>query len=322
MPVSGIGEYRLGTSASWDEYVERLEMYCEANKLSKDEEKRAVLLSSCGEETYSLIVTLVKPERPTAAAYEKIKKAVREHMHPKPSVLYGRFLFYKRNQAQGESVADYVTALRRLAENCGFGDDTLPMDEMMRDRFVFGISNEAVQQRLLAERNLTFTVAYDMAVTAEATQRQQREIRTQSLSDANCTGDAAVHETRPKEPAASRDGVCYRCNGDSVYARCFAAGPRWKLAEVIKVKGPVSYLVRMANGDVHHRHRNQLRRAWPTEKPSEPLPDYHFRLPPVQSPVDVEPGITSPSPLYTPEGPELRRSTRTRRPVVRFGSSV
>ncbi|KAL1435118.1 hypothetical protein MTO96_011282 [Rhipicephalus appendiculatus] len=34
-------------------------------------------------------------------------------------------------------------------------------------------------------------------------------------------------------------------------------------------KGPVSYLVRMANGDVHHRHRNQLRRAWPTEKPSD-----------------------------------------------------
>ncbi|KAH6930643.1 hypothetical protein HPB50_015940 [Hyalomma asiaticum] len=141
MSVIGIGEYPLGTSASWDEYVERLEMYCEANKLSKDEQKRAVLLSSCGEETYSLIVTLVKPDRPTAAAYEQIKKAVREHVHPKPSVLYGRFSFYKRNQAQGESVADCVTALRKLAENCGFGDNTLRMDEMMRDRFVFGISN-------------------------------------------------------------------------------------------------------------------------------------------------------------------------------------
>ncbi|KAL1441353.1 hypothetical protein MTO96_008625 [Rhipicephalus appendiculatus] len=37
--------------------------------------------------------------------------------------------------------------------------------------------------------------------------------RTHSLSDANSTGNAAVHETRPKEPAASRDGVCYHCNG-------------------------------------------------------------------------------------------------------------
>lgn len=40
MPVIGVGEYHLGTSASWDEYLERLEIYCEANKLSK--EKKSV----------------------------------------------------------------------------------------------------------------------------------------------------------------------------------------------------------------------------------------------------------------------------------------
>lgn len=108
MAVNGIGEYRYGTKASWDEYVERLEMYCVANKLSTDDEKRAVLLSSCGAETYSLIVTLVKPARPTATSYEDLKRAVRKHVHPKPSVLYARFLFYKRNQEQRESVPDYV----------------------------------------------------------------------------------------------------------------------------------------------------------------------------------------------------------------------
>ncbi|KAH6926324.1 hypothetical protein HPB50_017008 [Hyalomma asiaticum] len=91
---------------------------------------------------------------------------------------------------------------------------------MMRDRFIFGIGNEAVHQRLLAERNLTFTVMYDMAVRAEATQRQQREIRTESLRDANCPGDASVHETRPKKPAASRNGVCYRCSGEHCSKTC------------------------------------------------------------------------------------------------------
>ncbi|KAH7955188.1 hypothetical protein HPB49_025328 [Dermacentor silvarum] len=78
MPVSGIGEYRLGglgSIALWDEYVERLELYCEPNEHSKEEEKLVVLLSSCGEERYSLIVTLVKPDRPAAAAYDNIKKA-------------------------------------------------------------------------------------------------------------------------------------------------------------------------------------------------------------------------------------------------------
>ncbi|KAL1475731.1 hypothetical protein MTO96_019178 [Rhipicephalus appendiculatus] len=105
---------------------------------------------------------------------------------------------------------------------------------------------------------------------------------------------------------------------DSVYARSFAAGPHWRLAEVIKAKCPVSYLVQMANDDVHHRHGNKLRRAWPPEKRSEPLPDYNFRLPLVRTPVDVDPGVTSPSPFHTTEEPELRRYTRTCRPVVRY----
>lgn len=123
-------------------------------------------------------------------------------------------------------------------------------------------------------------------------------------------------------PFALRDDVVvkgFRVGG-SVCARNFAAGPRWKRAEVIKVKGPVSYIVRMANGDVHHRHRNQLRRAWTAERPSEP--DYHFRIPLVRAPVDMEPGVDSPSPLHTPEEPQLRRSTRSRRKVVRFDSTV
>lgn len=67
MAVGKIGEYRLGTGASWDEYVERLEMFCDANKITTDEQKRAVLLSCCGEAAYGLIVTLVKPVRPTMA---------------------------------------------------------------------------------------------------------------------------------------------------------------------------------------------------------------------------------------------------------------
>ncbi|XP_075527628.1 uncharacterized protein LOC142559838 [Dermacentor variabilis] len=211
MAVGRIGEYHLGTNASWDEYVERLEMFCEANKIAKEEQKRAVLLSCCGEEAYGLIVTLVKPARPTTATYEEIKTAVRKHLHPRPSELYARFLFYKRNQAAEESVADYVTALRKLAEDCGFGDVQLPMDIMMRDRFVCGLQNEAVQQRLLAEHDLTFNVAYDMAATAEATAKQQRDIRMHGRDEAkDCQG--MIQATRTKQDATAEGSGCYRCN--------------------------------------------------------------------------------------------------------------
>ncbi|XP_072144697.1 uncharacterized protein [Dermacentor andersoni] len=200
MAVGRIGEYRLGTNASWDEYVERLEMFCEANKIAKEEQKRAVLLSCCGEEAYGLTVILVKPSRPRAATYEEIKTAVHKHLHPRPSELYARFLFYKRNQAAEESVADYVTALRKLAEDYGFSDEQLPLDIMIRDRFVCGLQNEAVQQLLLAEHDLTFNVAYDMAATAEATAKQQRDIRMQGQDETkDCQG--MIQPTRTKKDA-------------------------------------------------------------------------------------------------------------------------
>ncbi|KAK8756643.1 hypothetical protein V5799_000656 [Amblyomma americanum] len=201
MAVGRIGEYRLGTNASWDEYVERLEMFCEANQITKEEQKRAVLLSSCGEEVYGLIVTLVKPERPTAATYEEIKTAVRKHLHPKPSELYARFLFYRRNQAAEESVADYVTALRKLAEDCGFGSAQLPLDVMMRDRFVCGLRNEGVQQRLLAEHSLTFKFAYDLATTAEATAKQQRDIRKHGRYEDGLPGNGTSNPCEARHPS-------------------------------------------------------------------------------------------------------------------------
>ncbi|XP_075534819.1 uncharacterized protein LOC142570312 [Dermacentor variabilis] len=210
MAVGRIGEYHLGTNASWDEYVERLEMFCEANKIAK-EQKRAILLSCCGEEAYGLIVTLVKPARPTTATYEEIKTAVRKHLHPRPSELYARFLFYKRNQAAEKSVADYVTALRKLAEDCGFGDVQLPMDIMMRDRFVCGLQNEAVQQRLLAEHDLTFNVAYDMAAAAEATAKEERDIRMHGRDEAkDC--QSMIQATRRKQDSTAEGSSCYRCN--------------------------------------------------------------------------------------------------------------
>ncbi|CAN7978868.1 unnamed protein product [Ixodes persulcatus] len=206
MAVGGINEYRLSTNASWDEYVERLEMYCVANSLTTPEQKRAVLLSCCGEETYSLIVTLVKPTRPTAADYTTIVTAVKAHLHPRPSELYARFLFYKRDQHAGETVAEYVTALRKLAEDCGFGDRQLPLEIMMRDRFVCGIAPERVQQRLLAERNLTFDVAYDLAVTAETTSQQQRDIRKQRQQSGKVDSDGEIQATTMKPQRQADSG--------------------------------------------------------------------------------------------------------------------
>lgn len=219
-----IGEFHLNRNSSWEDYVERIELCCAASKLTEDPEKRAALLSCCGEETYSLIATLVKPLRPPNADYHSIVEAVKNHINPKPSELYSRYVFSKRDQHDGESVADYVTALRKLSENCGFSDKQLPLDIMLRDRLVFGISDSTVQQRLLAEKNLTFATAYDLAVTAESAAKHQRAIGSQRHESPDITAKVDTQRLKKgqdeKVSSAQSERRCFRCLGNHAGYRC------------------------------------------------------------------------------------------------------
>ena len=49
-------------------------------------------------------------------------------------------------QTMGESIFDFVAALRHLAEYCNFGGS---LENMLRDRLVSGVNNEKIQRRLL-----------------------------------------------------------------------------------------------------------------------------------------------------------------------------
>ena len=65
-----------------------------------------------------------------------------------------RFLFYRQNQARGESIAEFVAELRKLSTHCNFKDNQL--EEALRDRLVCGLQSVATQQHLLTEAILTF----------------------------------------------------------------------------------------------------------------------------------------------------------------------
>ncbi|KAL3205027.1 hypothetical protein MRX96_011345 [Rhipicephalus microplus] len=67
MNVGKFGEY-LRTEASLNECIERSEMFFVVNKITTDEKRRAVIQSCCGQAAFRLVVTLVKPIRPTMAS--------------------------------------------------------------------------------------------------------------------------------------------------------------------------------------------------------------------------------------------------------------
>ena len=167
------GEFDSG-SEDWASYTERLQQHYAANEIEAVGKQRAILLSCCGPQTYQLIKNLLAPEKPTDKTYAEIVQLVKDHLDPKPSLIVQRYIFHSRSRKESELVAAFVAELRRLSEHCGFGD---VLQDMLRDRLVCGINDGHIQRRLLAEPELTYKKAFDIAQAVESAERNAKDLQ-------------------------------------------------------------------------------------------------------------------------------------------------
>ena len=160
----------------WSSYKERLEFYFEANNISEEEKKRAVFFSVVGSETYELVRGLIAPRKPKELVYDNIVKELDTHFTPSVNVIVERFKFYDFEKPQNQSVKEYIAKLRELARTCRLGksatDTALSpqqvLEENLRDKFIWEMKkNTRIQQRLLAEHDLTFDKATEIALSME-----------------------------------------------------------------------------------------------------------------------------------------------------------
>lgn len=145
---------------TWEEYVEELGHFFIANGIADAARKRAILLSSVGSQTYSLIRNLLSPDKPGDKSYDDLTALLQVHYNQKPNEIVQRFRFNSRTRAANETVTEYVAVLRQLAQHCNYG---VYLKEMLRDRLVCGIEDDRIQQRLLADPELTFEKALKLS---------------------------------------------------------------------------------------------------------------------------------------------------------------
>ena len=174
--IGHIGEYDP-QSENITSYLERLSLYMDANAVA-DERKVPVLLTVIGAKVYGILKSLTSPDLPKAKSLDDLQKALKSHYDPKPLVIAERFRFYQRNQTDSESVAEYAAELRRLTIRCEF-KDFLP--EALRDKFVCGVRNNAIQKRLLTEAKLTMDSALEIATGMETADRDMKNMKNPAL---------------------------------------------------------------------------------------------------------------------------------------------
>lgn len=217
----------------WTIFKPRLENYFQANTISTEEKKRAILLNILNEEAYKLVFSLCVPELPETKTYNALIGLLDEHYKSQIPVFANRIKFYQAVKSQTESVQEWAARVRSLAAFCEFSGTEIEM--VLRDKFIIGFNKGAVQDRLLEEKKaVTFArvvsiASAKMAVHSEGSAKVKIEC---DLNHFKAHGFQAEHaSTSGRKVAASR----------ATSVKCTVCGRKNHLAEKCFFKNSVCH---------------------------------------------------------------------------------
>lgn len=167
-------------SENFRRWRQRYNIYMEATeKSSKSKAQRAcILLHLMGEDAIEIFNTfdLTDEERTDP---DKILGKFKEYCDPRKNVVYERYIFFSRDQHEGENIDHFITDLKKLSLNCEFGD---LQEDLIRDRIVCGTTSSTLKQRMLRDNDLTLQKAIALAQAEEQTKNQLKAMESKGDS--------------------------------------------------------------------------------------------------------------------------------------------
>ncbi|XP_061717535.1 uncharacterized protein LOC133525258 [Cydia pomonella] len=148
-------------SDSWKKWSKGFTIYFDACELSKKTSaiQINILLHIVGEQCRELYEQLnVK-----CTTVEQVLDEFKKYFDQKKNLTVERHRFFTRNQAESETIEQYVFDLKKLSTSCEFG--TL-CDSLIKDRLICGIASKAIRERLLREADLTLEQAMEICRAA------------------------------------------------------------------------------------------------------------------------------------------------------------
>lgn len=215
---------------AWKNYAARLKQCLIVNRVEDPEMKRAVLLTVIGPKGYEQLRKLVAPDEPEQRQFDTLVATMTRHYTRNESDMVQQFRFFKRRRQKGESVKDFETELRVLAEQAKFSSN-VPLDILLKNVFVGGINDVKMQERLLQEPGyVSFSHALRIANGMEASANSIREISSSLQTDPE--GEVESEKVnRIKDNVGSQE-KCFRCGNRGhepdkcrfVHLKCFNCG--------------------------------------------------------------------------------------------------
>lgn len=173
--------YGLEQADSWRKWLKRFERYRTASGLKEKspEEQVSSFLYCMGECADDMIKTLNIDEEKTT--YEEVKSAINNYFEVRRNVIVERVKFNKRVQQPGEPIDSFIQDLYRIADDCEYG---VLKNELIRDRIIVGVLDDALSDKLQSNTKLTLDDAVKLSRQSEARKQSKDVVRgAQSSTD-------------------------------------------------------------------------------------------------------------------------------------------
>ncbi len=169
------GRFDFRHPDEWPKWKRRFTQYLAATGLDQEGDVRKVstLLYCMGEEGDD-VLTSTNISAANRKKFDTVLNKFDSFFDVRENVIYERAKFNQRNQAEGESAEQYITALYSLVDNCNYG---ALKEEMLRDRLVVGIKDKTMSQKLQMMADLTLEKAKKEIRQKEAVCEQQQELQ-------------------------------------------------------------------------------------------------------------------------------------------------
>uniref|UniRef100_A0A336LIF2 CSON003687 protein n=1 Tax=Culicoides sonorensis TaxID=179676 RepID=A0A336LIF2_CULSO len=194
--------YSEGTPV--EEYLERFEAYLILHNVTNELQRTVHFIGTCGSYLYSRVKSSCNPRAPMEVPFNELKTLLTGILCPKNVVSIERAKFHLRNQSEGESVTNYIQALRKLAQTCDFGAQ---LESQLKDRFVVGIRDPSMRSQVID------TLSLEEAVSKASTLELSKRLPCSSMADMSLN----VFQPRRRGPNKDRrfntyQKKCSNCN--------------------------------------------------------------------------------------------------------------
>ena len=208
-------EIGASLAAKWRLWIEDFEMFILASGITDPKRKRALLLYQAGQRVREIFRQL--QDTGTEADYDTAKTKLQEYFEPQHNRRYAVYRFRQAKQEAHETLDQFHTRLRSLAQTCNFHD----VDFEIEQQIITAGTSSRIRKRALRDPT------YDLkAILLEGRRTEQSAYQSREIESQQPTQDD-LHKINSKlsNTQSYRTTTCRNCGGTySHEGQCPAQG--------------------------------------------------------------------------------------------------